>query len=379
MAAQTQDIFDAIDKGQFEEVEKRLKAGIDVNCLDKNGMTPLSMAAYKGNEDLCKLLLQHGADVNSKKHEHGYTPLMFAALAGKPNLCRLLMDFGAYPAATNNIGKTACEMAAFVSQHECVSVINTHVSLDQISKLLNPKESEEKFPEELAKFIHEMVCAHVIHPVALIFSILDYEDGIKYRKKILYIVDRVFESQLRCKEGNEVMSLKLWFILHMLREMYKYIDEHSEKPPSEALTLYAKTLLFMQPEHQVRPNLDALLRAGIVSFPYRQSLLFQTIVKALAKSKFGERPAAYDYIIQVLFGQRILAVSQFCFTCGGFNATKRCPKCRVPYCSQKCQKYDWGIHKKCCAAIGEWHTPNDDSPTDLDALQAQLESASVTS
>lgn len=39
-------------------------------------------AAYKGKADMCKLLLQHGADVNCNEHEHGYTALMFAGLSG---------------------------------------------------------------------------------------------------------------------------------------------------------------------------------------------------------------------------------------------------------------------------------------------------------
>lgn len=46
-------------------------------------MTPLMHAAYKGKADMCKLLLQHGADVNCNQHEHGYTALMFAGLSGR--------------------------------------------------------------------------------------------------------------------------------------------------------------------------------------------------------------------------------------------------------------------------------------------------------
>lgn len=53
-----------------------------VNC-PQYGMTPLMHAAYKGKADMCRLLLQHGADVNCNQHEHGYTALMFAGLSGK--------------------------------------------------------------------------------------------------------------------------------------------------------------------------------------------------------------------------------------------------------------------------------------------------------
>ena len=49
----------------------------------QHGMTALQNAAYKGNKEMCQLLLNHGADVNTNRHDHGYTPLMFAALSGK--------------------------------------------------------------------------------------------------------------------------------------------------------------------------------------------------------------------------------------------------------------------------------------------------------
>lgn len=48
----------------------------------KYGMTPLMHAACKGRADMCRLLLQHGADVNCNQHEYGYTALMFAGLSG---------------------------------------------------------------------------------------------------------------------------------------------------------------------------------------------------------------------------------------------------------------------------------------------------------
>ncbi|CAJ0917128.1 unnamed protein product, partial [Mesorhabditis belari] len=337
-------------------------------------MTPLCQAAFRGNVEMARVCLKFGAEVNTKRHEQGYTPLMFAALSGKPDLCRLLMDYGAESSYTNNIGKTACELAAFVGQHECVSVINNHISLEQINKLLNPKDSEEKFPEELSKFIHKTVSAHVVHPIAIIFTLLDYEDALKYRKKILYVVDRIFESQLRCKESNEVLSLKVWIILQILRETYKFIDERKDQEnPLKSATFYAKSLLFMSPGDEVRPKLDTLLRSAIVSFPYHHSLLFETLVKALSKSKFGQRPAGYDYIVQGLFGQRLHAVSHFCFTCGSFSAKKRCGGCKVPYCSEKCQKFDWPIHKRCCQAISDWNKKDEEEEIDLDQIKASIE------
>ncbi|GMS89556.1 hypothetical protein PENTCL1PPCAC_11731 [Pristionchus entomophagus] len=359
-----EELFEFITSGKIDEAKKLISSGeVSVDCEDKEGMTPLSSAAFKGSEELAKLLIAAGADVNTKAHKHGYTPLMFAALAGKPELCRVLMDAGAYAQKSNTINKTASEMAAFVGQHECVTIINNHVCIDEVEKFLHPKgaDSEEQFPVEFVRFCHGLTSSHKIHPVAIIFHLRENSIHLERSKKILWVVDRVFEKQLRCKEPNEVMSMKLWLVLITLRETFKFIEERMKaggtmgpiRNKADICTAYAKYMLKMEPEDKVRLNLDRHLRGAIVAFPYRQSLLFETMVKAMAKTQFGERPSAYEYIVQALFGQRIFALNKFCSTCGGPGANKRCPTCKLPYCSQECQKFDWAIHKKVCAAIAE--------------------------
>lgn len=107
-------------------------------------------AAYKGKADMCKLLLQHGADVNCNEHEHGYTALMFAGLsgmltdqpskdisltrtqliraavrsmvallsAGKTDITWMMLDAGAETDVVNSVGRTAAQMAAFVGMSD---------------------------------------------------------------------------------------------------------------------------------------------------------------------------------------------------------------------------------------------------------------------
>ncbi|ETN80126.1 MYND finger [Necator americanus] len=378
MKDEEKDLFAAIEAGDTEKVLELLKSGIDINCHDATGMSPLATAAYRGNFEIAKLCIEKGGDVNDKQHTQSYTPLMFAALAGKPDLCKLLMDHGARSYCTNSIGKTASELAAFVGQHECVSIINNHVTIDEIERLLSPKvgsESTEVYPEHLARLIHKLCSWHQIHPVAVAFELSKYGDAMKYQKKILYVVDRVFEKQLRCKEGNEVMSLKLWVILFVLRDAYKYVSELvlNGRNSHESCLIYAKHLLSWEPGEQVRKNLEILLRNAMKAFPYHHSLLYETLVKAMAKTSFGERPTAFEYIVQGLFGQRLLMASKFCATCGSCSAKKRCPKCKLCYCSVECQKFDWPIHKSCCESIRSWNNVTDVRDTiSLEDLQATI-------
>ena len=75
------------------------------------------------------------------------------------------MDYGAKSFCTNKIGKTASELAAFVGQHECVSIINNHIGIDEIDSLLNTKvsgEVVEKYPDDLVTFIHDLCKTHQV-------------------------------------------------------------------------------------------------------------------------------------------------------------------------------------------------------------------------
>ncbi|PIO69992.1 MYND finger [Teladorsagia circumcincta] len=97
------------------------------------------------------------------------------------------------------------------------------------------------------------------------------------------------------------------------------------------------------------------------------------MVKAMSKTPLGDRPTAFEYIVQGLFGQRLLMVSKFCGTCGAFTAKKRCSKCKLCYCSVDCQKFDWPIHKLCCESIKTWNTVSDFRDTiSLDDIQATI-------
>ena len=57
-----------------------LEKGADVESKDRHyGRTPLSWAAENGHEAVVKLLLEKGADVESKDQTYGQTPLSWAA------------------------------------------------------------------------------------------------------------------------------------------------------------------------------------------------------------------------------------------------------------------------------------------------------------
>ena len=55
------DIFEAAKKGDISSLTALIKAGVDVNTVDKYGRTALMYAAHKGQMDAVKLLKEAGA------------------------------------------------------------------------------------------------------------------------------------------------------------------------------------------------------------------------------------------------------------------------------------------------------------------------------
>ena len=93
-------LFEAINAGNLEEVNRIIATGGDVN--EKNPMTdwPLlihAIFAENRNPDIVNCLIQNGADVNKKIPLSGSSPLMFALLfANKnPDIVNCLIKNGA--------------------------------------------------------------------------------------------------------------------------------------------------------------------------------------------------------------------------------------------------------------------------------------------
>lgn len=99
-------------KGDIETATVLLEKGADVNAVDGIQWTPLMAAAERGLEEMGILLLQRGADPDTRDPD-GFTPLLLAAPAGCVGLVSRLMDAGADPNAVDESeGLTAMSRAA---------------------------------------------------------------------------------------------------------------------------------------------------------------------------------------------------------------------------------------------------------------------------
>jgi len=89
-----------------------LARGADANIRDRDGNTPLVVAALIGDPDMVRLLIGGGANVNAV-NSRGETALIAAVQRRDPTITRALIAAGGNPAVADTIaGKTARDYAS---------------------------------------------------------------------------------------------------------------------------------------------------------------------------------------------------------------------------------------------------------------------------
>lgn len=86
-------LMNAINKNNISLVEQLIQNGADVDELDQNQDSPLVISAYKGYNQIVKLLLDAGADVHAVDPGMKATALHAAAYAGRTEAAKLLIDY----------------------------------------------------------------------------------------------------------------------------------------------------------------------------------------------------------------------------------------------------------------------------------------------
>uniref|UniRef100_A0A671LEA3 Serine/threonine-protein phosphatase 6 regulatory ankyrin repeat subunit A-like n=1 Tax=Sinocyclocheilus anshuiensis TaxID=1608454 RepID=A0A671LEA3_9TELE len=97
-------------------------SGAEIDCEDKNGNTPLHIAARYGHELLINTLITNGADT-AKRGVHGMFPLHLAALSGFSDCCRKLLSSGFDIDTPDDFGRTCLHAAAAGGNLECLNLL----------------------------------------------------------------------------------------------------------------------------------------------------------------------------------------------------------------------------------------------------------------
>ena len=87
-------LYDAVEQGDKEGVVKAINLKANVNCVDKEGMTPLLTAVAHGYADIVLALIRAGADVN-KTSLSGDSAVFLAIMRSYDDIFSILLEQGA--------------------------------------------------------------------------------------------------------------------------------------------------------------------------------------------------------------------------------------------------------------------------------------------
>ena len=123
-AAAAGPVVDAAEHADAALVRELLRGGADVNEAQGDGMTALHWAAEYGDQELAKVLIYAGANVEAGTRIGGYRPLHIASRNGHAEIVKTLLAGKAEPnVTTSNSGVMPLHLAAASPSTETVGVL----------------------------------------------------------------------------------------------------------------------------------------------------------------------------------------------------------------------------------------------------------------
>ncbi|KAK2750701.1 palmitoyltransferase akr1 [Myotisia sp. PD_48] len=111
-AADGPDLMQLARLGEIGAISELFDSGkYSIKYRDEEGITPLHWAAINNRYELCKFLLEAGADANAKGGESVATPAMWAAQRCHYYIVHLLLQYGADPLLTDIQGFNLLHLA----------------------------------------------------------------------------------------------------------------------------------------------------------------------------------------------------------------------------------------------------------------------------
>ncbi|KAG2187588.1 hypothetical protein INT44_005277 [Umbelopsis vinacea] len=134
---QLANIWTAAGDGQLDRVKELVESGIDTNCHDDFGYTPLHAAASYGHLDVIEYLISQGGNIDIEDFD-GDTPLF---VVESPEAAKFLIEKGADASHRNHEGTTPAINAASEGWREVA---------EEIAKVTGETLTEEEDEDELA-------------------------------------------------------------------------------------------------------------------------------------------------------------------------------------------------------------------------------------
>lgn len=117
-------LLDAIDARDMSRAQGLLMAKVDVNRhRDRYGRSTLHLSALQGVVGLCRMLINHGAELDCQEAGSGNTTLHMAVLNWQNLMIRVILEAKASPNIVNSIGETPLMLAVNAGNMQAMQLL----------------------------------------------------------------------------------------------------------------------------------------------------------------------------------------------------------------------------------------------------------------
>ena len=143
--------FRAVERKNFEEVQRLIDSGIDIDIRNDYEDTALIFAASSGRLEAVKFLLDRGANVNAR-NDWDHTPLLLAANNGHTDIVSILLASGADVTAQDKDCDTALASAIRQNHRAIAKLIMNPAQAIQMQRNMD---SAKEAMSRMAKRVYE--------------------------------------------------------------------------------------------------------------------------------------------------------------------------------------------------------------------------------
>lgn len=131
-------LHNAVESGHVKAAQILLKNGADFKIQDKEGNTPVHLAAKKGNVEMLSLFLDLDKSVVHLPATSWWTPLHFAVQGGHVNAAKFLIEHHTNPNMRSQCGNTPFHLASRNGDAEMlICLLETSKNLNETKEKVN--------------------------------------------------------------------------------------------------------------------------------------------------------------------------------------------------------------------------------------------------